>query len=130
MQCYVKSSENLIQEFCLPYGQLVPLEVCRNYLGRIRPNGPFRAESKYCIECKHFKCQKFPVKLHIETSCERPQLALAKFNTTATSQVGATLKARKAQSLKKYGVFLIKNSPKSVPFVHGKRSKSLDIACY
>ena len=30
MQCYVKSSEKLIQEFSVPYGQLDRLEVCIN----------------------------------------------------------------------------------------------------
>ena len=42
MQCYVISSENLIQEISLPYGQLVRLKVCRNLLVRIRTDGPFR----------------------------------------------------------------------------------------
>ena len=42
MQCYVILSENLLQDFSSPYGQLVRSEVCRNEMGRIRPNGPFK----------------------------------------------------------------------------------------
>ena len=37
MQCYVIWSENVIQEFSLPYGQLVRLEVGRNKLVRNVP---------------------------------------------------------------------------------------------
>ena len=34
MQCFMISSEDLIQEFSQPYGQLMRLEVCRNQLVR------------------------------------------------------------------------------------------------
>ena len=46
VQCCVNSSENPIQEFSLPYGGLVPLEVCRSWVVQKRITMLFRLQTQ------------------------------------------------------------------------------------